>query len=47
MRQKIEYEAAKTDNIASQRTSEELYREALAAFRVYNGVAEEDDDEED
>lgn len=47
MRQKIEYEAAKTDNIASQRTSEELYREALAAFRVYNGVGEEDDDEED
>lgn len=46
MRQKIDYEAAKTENLASQRTSEELYREALNAFRVYNGVEEEDDNED-
>jgi len=46
MRTKMDYETAKTENIASQRTSEEAYREALAAFRVYNGVEEEEDEED-
>lgn len=44
MRQKRDYEAAKIDNLNSQRNSEDLYSEAIRAFRRYSG-ADEDDDE--
>jgi hypothetical protein len=44
MRQKKEYEQAKTENLASQRSSEELYANALSAFRRYSGAPEDEED---
>lgn len=47
MRQKKDYEAAKTENLASQRNSEELYANAIKAFRKYSGTDDEEEDEYD
>lgn len=44
---KIDYEGAKADSIASQHTSEELYINAIKAFRRYSGADEEDDEYHD
>lgn len=38
---KIELAKAKTDLIASEARQEELYKEAMAAFRVYTGEEDE------
>lgn len=46
--EQIKLMQAKTEQIESQKVSEELYKEALASFRVYSGQVEEVyDDEED
>lgn len=44
MRQKQEYEAAKTENLASQRNAEEQYANAIKAFRKYSGTYEDEED---
>ena len=38
---KIELQKAKTDLIASEARQEELYKQAMAAFRVYTGEEDE------
>lgn len=48
LRQENELAKAKTDSYQSAQRSEELYREALDAFRVYSGHGDtEDYDDED
>lgn len=42
---KIDYEEVKADSIASQRTSEETYLNAIKAFRRYSGAGDEDEED--
>lgn len=43
----VELAKAKVEAIRSQQTSEELYKKALSAFRMYNGEDSDYEDEED
>ena len=47
MEQKKDYEAAKTENLASQRNAEEQYLNAIRAFRKYSGTPEDDEEDYD
>lgn len=47
LRQENELLKAKTEAIQSQKHSEELYAEAIKAFKDYAGFGEEEDDPED
>lgn len=47
LRQENELARAKTENIKSAQHSEELYQQALDAFRSYGGYEDEEDDYED
>lgn len=38
---------AKTENLRSQKQTEEYYREAIRAMRIYSGQEQEEDDEEE
>lgn len=38
---------AKTENLKSQKQTEEYYREAIRAMRIYSGQQEDDDDEDE
>jgi len=47
MRQKKELEAAKTENLTSQKNAGDLYAEAIRAFARYSGNEDEDDDDDE
>lgn len=47
LRQENELARAKTESIQASKHSDELYREALEAFRSYGGYGDEDDNYED
>lgn len=44
LEQEVELKAAKTESIKASQRSEELYREAIKAFRSYSGQEDQDDD---
>ena len=46
-RQKKELEAAKTENLTSQKNAGDLYAEAIRAFARYSGNEDEDDDDDE
>lgn len=46
MKQKREFEAAKTRALESQESAEETYKNALTAFRKYSGYADDDDEDD-
>ena len=42
-----ELEAAKTENLTSQKNAGDLYAEAIRAFARYSGNEDEDDDDDE
>lgn len=47
MRSDLKVADAKIESMQAQQKSSELYEKAIEAFKRYNGVIEEDDDDED